>query len=147
MIYDAGSQNRQLSEAGTKPKDTSHRTEAAVRYSGNVTKASKSTNDLTEDSDVKFSPSKSAPTKASWEGYSDSRGTLLQPNNFGYANQAIQSARYKNKNDITEATNNSIPSIGNNKQLSGIMTNYSSFTMKDSSSEKVNQIVKNNNMF
>lgn len=147
MIYGADSQNKQLSEAGNKPKDTSPRTQAALGYSAEVTKASKSSQDLSQDSDVKFSPSKTGSVKGSWEGYSDAKSAVIQPNNYGYSDKNIQTARYKNKNQILESLNDSVPLIGNNKGFSDIMTNYSNFTMENSSSEKINKIVKNNNMF
>jgi hypothetical protein len=147
MLYGAGNQNKELSEAGSQPKDTSHRTDAALGFSAEVTKASKSTQDLPEDSNVKFSPSKNKPVKGSWEGYSDAKSAVIQPNNYGYTNKNIQNARYKSKNEINERINDSVPVIGNSKGFSDIMTNYSNFTMKDSSSEKINQIIKNNNMF
>jgi ABC-type uncharacterized transport system involved in gliding motility auxiliary subunit len=147
MLYGADNQNQQLSEAGKTSKDTSPRVKAALGFSAEVTKGSKSTQDLSESSDVKFSQSEEKPVKGSWEGYSDSKSAIIQPNNYGYSNKNIQSARYKDRNDISPRINDSVPLIGNEKVFSDIMTNYTNFSMKDSSSAKINQIIKNNNMF
>lgn len=143
MIAD---QNKRLSQAARTPKDTSHRKENSDNFSAKISssqaqgrsKLSSSRNDARE--------VKSDPVKGSFEGLQHSSGTLINPDNTGYDNKALQTARY-NKEIVSHNNANFVFDKFQSFSNYSIMDNYSSAHTKDTSSFRMNNIVSNNMMF
>lgn len=147
MIDGAGRQNKTLRDAASRPKDTSHRLDKATRYSAKVS-ASKSTSTSEErTTSMTANPEASQKIKGSFAGFINTTSAYLQPNGVGYDNKKHQAARYRDKSVYHPGRlADGISSLNKNDNYS-IMNNYSSQTMKDSSSHRLNNIVETNMMF
>jgi hypothetical protein len=146
MIFGAGDQNKRLSDAASRPRDTSHRKENADNYSAKISSSKSSPTKAVGESKNNIRQSNSDKLKGSYEGLQHSSSTVLQMNGRGYDNKSLQKARY-NKNQISHNNhrfNFNMPPI--DKKYS-IMDNYTSSSATGSSSNKINNIVKNNMMF
>ena len=145
MIGTIVGQNRSLSDAAKTPKDTSPRKEEATRYSAQVSSSSNSKNVVTR-SQTTVAKSTGKAIKASFEGLTHGSSTVLQFNGVGYDRKSNQTARYNKSFQSHESNRISAGSFTLNKNY-GIMDNYSSMTVKDSSSDRLGNVVRNNMMF
>ena len=147
MILGVKDQNKSLSTAGKQPKDTSHRSITANKYAAKIASSKSPGKNVVSESRQKIQTSgKSDKVKGSFEGLDNSRSAYIQMNNSGYASKAVQQARYSK--DLTNKVNSNF-NLNSFKleTKSSIINNYSSSTMKDSSSDRLSAIVKNNMMF
>lgn len=148
MLFGASQQNKELQQAAGQPKDTSPRVEKALNYSGKISSSKRSSESLTDSSEVRLSTGNSAPVKGSMEGYSYQKSAVIQPNNYGYANRQLQTARYQKSFQTHEAPYEGLPLVDlqQNKHRARI-DNYTSYSAEGSSSDRLNKIVKNNMQF
>jgi hypothetical protein len=146
MIFGAGDQNKKLSSAAGRPKDTSYRKQNADAYSGKISSSKSSANKTIGESKATVRKSNSAKLKGSYEGLQNSSSTVLQMDGVGYDNKAIQNARY-NKNQVSHNNENFNFNMAPVDKNYSIMDNYSSMSATGSSSNKISNIVKNNMMF
>jgi len=155
MIFDAGYQNKTLSEAGKTPKDTSPRLDQANRQSKDVS-ASKGDGDSSVNKGKRRINQSSGTViqhgRPSYEGLMSSSSAHITMNNSGYLNKNMQTSRYS-ENAVQKQTMSrdmgSIPSISS--LTSGIMSrannsNYSGFTSLGSSSDRISKVIRNNNL-
>lgn len=146
MILGVKDQNKSLSAAAKQPKDTSHRSITANKYAAKIASSKSPAQNVVSESRQKIE--KSAPSdkiRISKEGLDDAPVAHIQMSGSGYDGKRHQKARY-NKNLQTKKENFSF----NNFKLEtkpSIINNYTSVTMKNSSSDRLNAIVKNNMMF
>jgi len=146
MIFGAKQQNESLRKAGGTPKDTSYRKENAQKYSAKI--LSDKNNKPQETGGPKLS-SKSGGSdkiKGSYEGLMHSSSTVINTNGRGYDAKSAQTARY-NKDFISHNNHNFRFDNSMSDKNYSIMNNNSFSSKKDSSSFKLNNIVKNNMMF
>lgn len=147
MILGIKDQNKSLSAAGKEPKDTSHRTLTANKYAAKIASSKSPSQNVVSDSRQKIQATgKSDKIKGSFEGMDNSSSTYIQMNGTGYDNKSQQKARYSK--DLNNRVNSDF--MLNSFKLetkSSIINNYSSSTMKDSSSDRLSTIVRNNMMF
>lgn len=147
MILGVKDQNKALSAAGKQPKDTSHRTLTANKYAAKISSSKSPARNVVSDSRQKIQATgKSDKLKGSFEGMDNSSSTYIQMNGTGYDNKSQQKARYSK--DVSNRVNaNFIENSFNLETKSSIINNYSSSTMKDSSSDRLKTIIRNNMMF
>jgi hypothetical protein len=147
MILGVKDQNKALSAAGKQPKDTSHRTLTANKYAAKISSSKTPAKNVVSDSRQKIQATgKSDKLKGSFEGMDNSSSTYIQMNGTGYDNKTQQKARYSK--DVSNRVNaNFIQNSFNLETKSSIINNYSSSTMKDSSSDRLKTIIRNNMMF
>jgi hypothetical protein len=147
MILGVKDQNKALSAAGKQPKDTSHRTLTANKYAAKISSSKSPARNVVSDSRQKIQATgKSDKLKGSFEGMDNSSSTYIQMNGTGYDNKSQQKARYSK--DVSNRVNaNFIQNSFNLETKSSIINNYSSSTMKDSSSDRLKTIIRNNMMF
>lgn len=146
MLTGANQQNKSLRDAAAQPKDTSHRLRNATSYSAKVSASSRSQKADSNASTVNMDKTASRRIQGSYEGLMHSSSTVLQANGVGYDNKNLQKARYDKKFAYHSAGNANNNFLLRNKNYS-IMDNYSSSTMKDSSSSRLSSIVETNMMF
>lgn len=146
MIYGAKEQNESLSDAGNKPKDTSHRLDSANKYSATISSSKESTKNISSDSNVKIQSSKQNTVRGSWEGLDRGKSTHIQMNNSGYGNSQLQKARYQKNFASHKVVENKNIRL-DKPQIKGIIDNYSNSFAYGSSSEKINNFAKNNMLF
>lgn len=146
MIRDIKDQNKSLAEAGKTPKDTSYRTNNALSYSAKVVSSNRQEVAQDRSSNFEIKNTEAKKIQGSYAGLDRGKSTYLQQNGLGYDNKQLQKARYSQR---VMSTINSGPSVKNliNDKSYSIMSNYSGFTSKDSSSDRLNSIVNNNMMF
>jgi len=147
MILNVKDQNKALSAAAKQPKDTSHhRSLTASKYAAKVVSSKTPSQNVVGESRQKIQASgKSDKVKYSKEGLDDAPTTRLEMNGSGYSGKRHQQARY-NKDLQTKKQNFTLDSF-KRETKSSIMNNYTSITMKDSSSDRLRTIVRNNMMF
>lgn len=146
MILNVKDQNKALSAAAKQPKDTSHRSLTANKYAAKIASSKSPTQNVVGESRQKIQASgKSDKIKYSKEGLDDAPTTRLQMNGSGYSGKRHQQARY-NKDPQTKKQNFTLDSF-KKETKSSIIDNYTSITMKDSSSDRLRTIVRNNMMF
>ena len=155
MIFDAQSQNEQLSQAGNTLKDTSPRVEKAINESKKVTTKKEPGNTAldTGKRTISSSINRKSGGKPSFEGYMNSSSAHISLDNTGYAKKEAQKSRYSETptNKFLETKNQLFPSsnisnIPNGNIGSGNVTNYSNFTQSGSSSNIISGIIRNNNI-
>jgi hypothetical protein len=146
MIFGAGDQNKRLSSAAGRPKDTSHRKENANTYSAKISSSKSSAAKTVGESKTTVRKSNSDKLRGSYEGLQHSSSTVLQMNGVGYDNKSLQNARY-NKNQISHNNHRFNFNMSPIDKNYSIMDNYSSMSATGSSSNKISNIVKNNMMF
>ena len=155
MIFDAKSQNEQLSQAGKTPKDTSPRVEKAMDESQKVTtgKETRNTSVDTGKRTISSSANRKSGGRPSFEGYMNSSAAHISLNGTGYAKKEIQKSRYSDTatNKFLETKSQLFPSSNMagvlNKNIgSQNLTNYTNFSQSGSSSSKISGIIKNNNL-
>lgn len=144
MIFGADSQNKNLRDAASKRIDTTPRTRTANKLSAKI--ASDNTTNSAQSVDNKktvehqprsiLNDGVPDPIRGSFEGLMNAPSTVIQPDGVGYANKAIQTARYKPKPNL----NNLTPQI---KKLdgfkkSGKINRYNSIAAVNSSAHKMN---------
>lgn len=146
MILGVKDQNKTLSAAAKQPKDTSHRTITANKYAAKIVSSRSPAQNVVSESRQKMQATNTSDkVRISKEGLDDMPTAHIQMSGSGYDGQRHQKARY-NKNLQTKSPDFSF----NNFKLetkSSIINNYSSVTMKDSSSDRLKTIVRNNMMF
>lgn len=142
MVSGVVNQNKQLSDAASKPRDTSHRGKLASNYSAKIASSTLSQKKNTFNSKQHVTTSGGKPVRGSYEGLSHAPSTLIQMNGSGYAAISQHGKRYSEANNPTSLnfTKNAFTS---NKSYS-IMNNYSSNSVEKSSSDRMSQIVKAN---
>lgn len=142
MIGSVKDQNKELQAAGKKPVDTSHRTVKANTFSAKVASsgAKNEAQDNTKLEEIK--KAKTRQIKGSYEGLMHSSSAVLQFSGAGYDNKNIQSARY-GKN-ISPFSSKKIGNPFNSDKNYSIMNNYSRTSIKNSSSFRLNNIIKDN---
>ena len=146
MILNVKVQNKALSAAAKQPKDTYHRSLTANKYAAKIASSKSPTQNVVSESRQKIQASgKSDKVKYSKEGLDDAPTTRLQMNGSGYSGKRHQQARY-NKDLQTKKQNFTLDSF-KRETKSSIMNNYTSVTMKDSSSDRLRTVVRNNMMF
>lgn len=147
MILGIKDQNKSLSAAGKQPKDTSHRTLTANKYAAKISSSKSPSRNVVSDSRQKIKASaKSDKIKGSFEGMDNSSSTYIQMNGTGYDNKTQQKARYS-KDLSNRVSSDFMQNSFKLETKSSIIDNYSSSTMKDSSSDRLGAIIRNNMMF
>lgn len=146
MIRDIKDQNKGLAEAGKTPKDTSYRTNNALAYSAKVVSTNRQEVAQDRSSNFEIKTTEAKKIQGSYAGLDRGKSTYLQQNGVGYDNRQLQKARYSERIMSTNGSNLNLKNLINNGSYS-IMNNYSGFTLKDSSSDRLNSIVNNNMMF
>lgn len=146
MIGNIKDQNKALSDAGKKPVDTSYRTDDAIKYSATVATSNRQGKSENREANFQIKTDGAKKVRGSFEGLVGNRSAYLQPNGVGYDNKALQKARYSQSVHSSTKPNIDVGSLINSKNYS-IMNNYSLVSSKDSSSDRLNNIVKNNMMF
>lgn len=151
MIFGADVQNKNLKDAGSKPKDTSSRTLTSNKYAAKIS----SSKNTSVGSDVSNAPSvshesrsrinKSDNIKGSWEGLDKSSSAYISMNGSGYDNKALQTARNNRPQASHNSVNFSQESFTKRNSLD-IINNMSGSSSSRSSSEKVSMINKRNNL-
>lgn len=146
MIGSIKDQNDTLSSAGKTPIDTSYRTNDALKYSAKISSSTRGQNTESKQANYQVKTEGAKKIKGSFEGFVSNKSAYLQPNDVGYANRRNQTARYSQR--VSAVNNSKFNNIGliNSKNYS-IMSNYSSISLKDSSSDRLNSIVKLNMSF
>lgn len=146
MLNGIGNQNKTLRNAASSPKDTSPRLAKSNEYSAKISGSKTNVNKDDKQSVVNFDKSNSKKMQGSFEGLMHSSSTVLQQNNVGYDNPALQKARYNKDFASINKTNFSFK-LNNTSNNYSIMNNLSSSTAKDSSSHRLNAVVRANMMF
>jgi len=163
MIFDAINQNRALTEASKRAKDTSPRIDRAKEASTKISKGegaedvalTKGESDLSRGK--KRISSSSVQLKSigrpSYEGLMYSSSAEVSMNNSGYLNQKVQQSRY-GENKIQEFVNQKDKMFSSiNSMSSGIMgsrssmLNYTNRSASGSSSDRISMINRINNTF
>lgn len=146
MILNVKDQNKALSAAAKQPKDTSHRSLTASKYAAKIVSSKTPSQNVVGESRQKMQASgKSDKIKYSKEGLDNAPSAHIQMNGSGYSGKRHQQARY-NKDLQTKKQNFTLDSF-KTETKSSIIDNYSSITMKDSSSDRLRTIIRNNMMF
>lgn len=147
MILGVKDQNKSLSAAGKQPKDTSHRTLTANKYAAKISSSKSPARNVVSDSRQKIQKTgKSDKLKGSFEGMDTSSSTYIQMNGTGYDSKSQQKARYS-KDLSNRVSSDFMQNSFKLETKSSIINNYSSSTMKDSSSDRLGAIIRNNMMF
>jgi|694.fasta_scaffold13956_3 hypothetical protein len=146
MLNSIGNQNKTLRNAASNPKDTSPRLAKSNEYSAKISGSKTSVNKDEKQSIVNFDKSNTKKMQGSYEGLMHSASTVLQQNKVGYDNPSLQKARY-NKDFASLNKANFSFKLNNNSTSYSIMNNLSSTTAKDSSSYRLNAVVRANMMF
>ena len=148
MIFGADSQDKNLKDAASKRVDTSPRTETSNKYAAAIS-SSKNTSIGGDESGPKSvahsnAPRKSDPIKGSFEGYMHGASTHIQMNGSGYLNSGMQKARQNKLFADHSGAASVVPFAKSNK--SSIMNNNARVGESSSSSERIKQINKRNNL-
>jgi len=147
MILSVKDQNKKLAEAAKQPKDTSHRSINAHQYAAKVSSSKSPARNVVQESREKVNSSKnSEPVRGSFEGLENSSSAHIIMNESGYSGRRHQTARYSGKAQNKLGGTLNFNSFTKETKAS-IIDNYSSSTMKDSSSDRLSKIIKNNMMF
>ena len=145
MIGSIVAQNKSFSDAAKTPRDTSHRSEEAKKYSAKVSSQRPAQRVAASKEQVsQASASTGSRPKGSFEGLMHSSSTMLQFNGAGYSKKSLQAARYSKKESFKPSP--VAGSFTSDKRYS-IMNNYSSMTSDGSSSDRLSAIIKNNSLF
>lgn len=134
-------QNKSLSDAAGTPKDTSPRRQKAEKESSEVIYNQRSKTQDVENLKSNVLNASTKRSRPSFEGLSYAPSAHIQMNNSGYASPQMQKARYKEK-DIPR-NDYDLNNFTSSKR-SDIINNYTSITQKDSSSDRLNNIIRNN---
>jgi len=137
-------QNKSLSDAASKPKDTSPRREKAKNDSNDVVENQRNKQSAVENLQSSINNTSSMRAKPSFEGLNYAPAAYIQVNNTGYSAEKAQKASYKKKENLNNSFNYK---NFTSTRKSSIINNYTSMTEKESSSYRINNIIKNNMMF
>lgn len=148
MIFGADSQNKNLKDAASKQPNRSNKTETSNKYAATIASSKNISSGGQEGSQTSTAFSKSSrrsdPIKGSLEGYMHGASTHIQMKGSGYSNPTLQRARY---NKIASNQDGSISPMSFTKSnKSSIMNNNARIGISDSSSERIKQINKRNNL-
>lgn len=148
MIFGADSQNKNLKDAASKQPNRFNKTETSSKYAAAISSSKNTTSGSQEGSQSSVgaasSPRRSDPIKGSLEGYMHGASTHIQMKGSGYSNPTLQKARY---NKITANQEGSMRASSFTKSAkSSIMNNNARLGISDSSSERIKQINKRNNL-
>lgn len=146
MIGNIKDQNTSLSEAGKSPRDTSYRTDKSLSDSAEVSSSSRVEKSENRQPNFKIKSDGAKKIKGSFEGYISNRSTHLQQNGVGYDNDKLKKARYSQPIHTATKPNIDVSSLISSRKYS-IMNNYALLSSKESSSDRLNSIVKTNMMF
>jgi hypothetical protein len=151
MILNVGAQNKKLSDAGSKPKDTTHRTLTSNKYAAkiatkkNASSGADSSGMKTIQHESRSKIKRSDQVKGSFEGLDKSSRADITMNGSGYLNPSYQTAR----NNKTFASSNSLnfsQSSFTGSNLSDIINNISGVSRPGSSSSIVQEMNRKNNL-
>ena len=148
MIFGADSQNKNLKDAASKQPNRFNKTETSSKYAAAISSSKNTTSGSQEGSQSSVgaasSPRRSDPIKGSLEGYMHGASTHIQMKGSGYSNPTLQKARY---NKVTANQEGSMRASSFTKSAkSSIMNNNARLGISDSSSERIKQINKRNNL-
>lgn len=154
-MRDIISQNRELSNAGKTPKDTSPRVEKANQDSASVSSSKNPNSNINENKRKISNSARSAVItsgRPSFEGYMNSSSAHISVNGSGYSNRSVQKARYKENNTqkFIENKSNLLSALKTNSS-SGIINRHSEFNSsgvfsEGSSSQRISNILNNNSL-
>jgi len=147
MILGASNQNKNLSSQGLKPKDTSHRVTRVNKYSAKIAKSETGEKANIENPQAALPTRPSDKVRGSYEGLDKGKSTVINMDGSGYDNPTNQQARNEklNKQNVVMSTRSDMDFNLGSK--SSIINNYSSMTMRGSSSDRISKIIKTNNYF
>ena len=144
MIFGANNQNKTLANSAKDRPPSAAKTIATSKQSSTASAAAGQDQVVSgTSSEVRSSPSDLV--MGSSEGLMHAPSTLLQPNGIGYANQAIQTARFKPKETFQGVnTKNSFTGFkkGGNIQRYGSITAMNSSAYKMNSKLEVEKLLK-----
>jgi len=147
MILSVKDQNKSLANAAKQSKDTSHRSLTANKYAAKVASSKSPSRNVVSESRQKIQAAgQSDKVRGSFEGLENASPAYILMNDTGYAAKKHQRARYS-KNIKTKIGGSFDFNSFTNETKSSIIDNYSSSTMRDSSSDRLSKIIKNNMMF
>lgn len=151
MLLNIGNQNKTLSDAASRPKDTSHRTKTSNEYAARIA-SKKNTSSGTDDSGIssvaheKRSQIRSSDQiKGSYEGLDKSSRADIVMNNSGYLNKDFQTARNNKKYAEHTSLKTSDQQFTKSNFLD-IMNNISGISRNGSSSSLVQEMNRKNNL-
>lgn len=147
MILSVKDQNKSLANAAKQPKDTSHRSITANKYAAKVASSKNPSKNVVSESRQKIQAAgQSDKVRGSFEGLENASSAHILMDNTGYGSKKHQTARYSKNIKTKIGTNFNFNSF-TKETKSSIIDNYSSSTMRDSSSDRLSKIIKNNMMF
>lgn len=153
MIFGSNVQNKVLKNASNIKVDTSQRTKTSNKMAAKIAtnKTSNSSGSVANKSSVEVVPRSSLnngnpdPIRGSFEGLMSAPSTVLQPDGVGYANKAIQRARYQTRQKF-EGLNKIGKKFESFKKYDNI-NRYGSNVAKNSSASKLNAKLSVEKMF
>ena len=148
MIFGADSQNKNLKDAASKQPNRFNKTETSNKYAASIASSKNATSGSEEGSQATVAatrnPRRSDQIKGSLEGYMHGASTHIQMKGSGYSNPTLQRARY---NKVTADQNSAMNPMSFTKSAkSSIMNNNARLGISDSSSERIKEINKRNNL-
>jgi hypothetical protein len=148
MIFGADSQNKNLKDAASKQPNRFNKTETSSKYAASIASSKNATSGSEEGSQPTVSaaknPRRSDQIKGSLEGYMHGASTHIQMKGSGYSNPTLQRARY---NKVTADQSSSMNPMSFTKSAkSSIIDNNARVGISDSSSERIKEINKRNNL-
>ena len=154
MILGADNQNKNLRAAANIKTSSTPKTRTANKYSATISSSKSAENPSTgraqatveHESRQNINDGSPDPVRGSMEGLDNSKSTYIQPNNRGYDNNSLQSARYADRSKTMPTVKGASFLFTNNKNNS-IMDNYTRSSMSGSSSDRINKAVKLNRYF
>lgn len=154
-MFGSDNQNKNLSDAATKKPDSNRKTLTGNKYAARIASgAGKSTSHNVENQNNIEAEGKSSqrikrpdPIRGSFEGLNNSSSTMIQMNGTGYADPAIQKARYSKKDVSSIAQSINGASNFTSFKKSGTITNYSSIAAANTSAFKLSGMLEVNKYF
>jgi len=154
-LFGSDNQNKNLSDAATKKPDASRKTLTGNKYAARIASgAGKSTSHNVENQNNIEAEGKSSqrikrpdPIRGSFEGLNNPSSTMIQMNGTGYADPAIQKARYSKKDVTSIAQSMNGASNFTSFKKSGTITNYSSIAATNTSAFKLGGMLEVNKYF
>ena len=154
-MFGSDNQNKNLSDAANKKPDGNRKTLTGNKYAAKIASgAGKSASYNVEnksniEAEGKTSPNikRSDPIRGSFEGLNNQSSTMIQMNGTGYADPAIQKARYSKKDVTSIAQSMNGASNFTSFKKSGTISNYSSIAATNTSAFKLGGMLEVNKYF
>ena len=148
-MFGAGNQNKNLSDAASKRKDTSPRTVTSNKYAAKIASGARKPNSSSVDngqgpqyaSKDSIKTQRPDPVKGSFEGLQSGSSTMIQMEGSGYLDKNFQTARYTRKQIANYAQSISLGNNFTQIKNSGIINNLSSIAFKNTSAHKLQNIM------